>query len=150
MSQDELLPFLATSDNRHPFFYNLHDFPVTNFNYLTHDNHSIDNSLELPPPLRTYAARFPQINSFDTISDAPLLTIPSASDVPLNTHKIGIHPILDPSPPPSLKNPITTQPSSSHSPHQYNTTSNSPPSSNPITTKPSPYQIHQTHSSSLF
>ena len=39
---DELLPFLATSDNRHPFIYFLHDFSVSHFNYLTYDNHSIN------------------------------------------------------------------------------------------------------------
>ena len=44
------LPFLATSEVHQPSFSNLLDFPVTPLNYLTHDNHSIDKRLELPPP----------------------------------------------------------------------------------------------------
>ena len=98
-SNDELLHCLATSDNCHPVFYILRDFPVFHFNYLTYDNLSTDKSLELPSPssLRPYA----------TIRNPP--------------------PNLDHPPPPSLNDPITTQPSSSHSPHQYNTPSNSPP-----------------------
>ena len=43
-SRDEPLPFLATSENHHFFFYSLRDFPVTHFTYLTYDNHSIDKS----------------------------------------------------------------------------------------------------------
>ena len=36
-SKDELLPFLVTSDNCHPHFYYLRDFPVAHFTYLTYD-----------------------------------------------------------------------------------------------------------------
>ena len=46
---DELLPFLDTSDNHHPHYYNLLDFPSSHFAYLTYDSNSIDKSLNLPP-----------------------------------------------------------------------------------------------------
>ena len=112
-------------------------------NYLTYDTHSIDKSLERPSPLRPYATRTPQIPSFDTTSDVSLQTIPSASNVLVKTHKIGNpSPNLDPPLPPALKNPITTQRSSSHSPYQYITPSEPSPS-NTSTTQPTPSQIQQ-------
>ena len=62
----------------------------------------------------------------------------------MKTHSIGNSPpIHDPPPPPSLNNPITTQPSSSRSPYQYNNPPNYPPP-NTIATQPSRSQIHQT------
>ena len=57
---------------------------------------------------------------------------------------------LDSPIPPSLNNPITTQPSTSHSPHHYNTPSNSPPQLSPITSQPSISQIRQIFLQSLF
>ena len=108
-SKDEPLHFFATSYNRHPFFYCHRDFPVSHFNYLTYDNHSIDKCLQLTPLLIPNATHTPHI--------------PSSTPPPSNI-------------------PITTQPSSSHSPHQYNTPSISPPTYT-ITTQPTISQIHQ-------
>ena len=143
LTEDELLPFLAPSDNRHPFFYNIRDVPVSHSNYLTYDTHSIDKSLELPPPLGPQATRIPQIPSFDITSAISLQTTPSTFNGYVNTHIIGNPlPNLDPPPPPSLNNPITSQPSSSHSPHQFNVPSNSPPPKT-NTTQPSLSQIHR-------
>ena len=133
-------PFLAISDNRRPFFYNLRDFPVTHFDYLFYDNHSLDKSLEVPPPLRPYAKRTPQFPSFDATSDVSFQSIPSATQYLVNTQKMVIQrtPNLDP---PSLNNAFTAQPS--HSPHQYNILSNSHPPSNPNTMETSTSQILQ-------
>ena len=47
---------------------------------------------------------------------------------------------MDPPPPPTIIDAITTQPSIFHSPHRYNT----PPPTLPITTQPSLSQIHTT------
>ena len=103
-TKDERLPFLAISDNRHLFSNNFLDFPVSLFNYLLYDTYSIDKRLEHPPPSRPQATRTPQIPSFGTTSDVSLQTIPSPSNVSVNTHKIGTPPpSLDPPPPPSLK-----------------------------------------------
>ena len=98
-SQDEFLPFLATSDNRHPHFYNLLDFPVARFTHLTFDNHSIDKPLELHPSVRPNAKHTPQLPSIDTTSDVSLQTHPSSCNVLVYTHKIGntppkINPLL--------------------------------------------------------
>ena len=72
-----------------------------------------------------------------------LHTIPSTSNVLVNTHKIGNPPpSLDPPPPLPFCNPINTQPSSSHSPQQSNTPFNFPPP-NTITTQRSLSQFHQ-------
>ena len=63
--------FIATSENQNPIFFNHFnhsDFPVAHFNYLTFDNHSFDESLDLHPPVRQYANHIPQIPSFDTTS----------------------------------------------------------------------------------
>ena len=48
-----MTPFLfsSTSENRHPHFGNLFDFPVGQFVSLTFDSPSVDKSLELPPSL---------------------------------------------------------------------------------------------------
>ena len=63
----------------------------------------------------------------------------------MNTHNTGNpSPNRDPPPPLFLNNPISTQPSTNHSPHQYNTPSNSPPPLNPIITQPFNSQILQT------
>ena len=61
-TQDELLPFLDKFNNHHPQFYNLLDYPSTHFSYLTYETHSIDNSLNLPPPFRPYAMSPPFFN----------------------------------------------------------------------------------------
>ena len=105
-SQDEFLLFLATSDNRHPHFYNLLDFPVARFTHVTIDNHSIDKSLALHPSGRPYAKHTPQLPSIDTTSDVSLQTHPSSCNVLVYTHKIGNTPSNTPT-----TNAITTQPS---------------------------------------
>ena len=112
-------------------FNNLRSFPVTHLFYLTYDSHSIDRGLELTPPSRPYATRTPQFPSFDTTSDVSHQTIPSTSNVFVISHNIiNPPPNLDPHPPPSSNNPITTQPSS-HPPHQYNTPIHSPTPNTP-------------------
>ena len=89
------LSFLATSDNRHPFFFNLRDFTVSHSNYLSYDTHRIDKSFELSPHLRPYATRTHQIPPFDTTSDVSLQNIHSTSNVLVNTYNFGIlHQIL--------------------------------------------------------
>ena len=57
-----------------------------------------------------------------------LRTIPSPSNVLFLTHSIGNPaPNLDYPPPPTINHVTTTHTSTSYSPHQYNTTSNTPP-----------------------
>ena len=127
-SQDDFLPFLATSNNHHCHFDNLFEFPVAHFTYLPYDNLSIDKILELPASVRPYAKRVPQIPSLDGTSDVSLQTAPSSSNVLVNIHNIGNPtPNFDPVPPPSFNNLITTQLPTSHPPHQYNTPPNYPP-----------------------
>ena len=58
-TQDELLPFLNTSDNQYPYFYKILDLPPTKFSYLTYDNNSISNNPNIPLPIRPYAQQNP-------------------------------------------------------------------------------------------
>ena len=113
--------------------------------YLTYDDNTIDKRHDLPPPVRPYAKCTRQIPSFDTTSDVSLQTIPSASNVFVKTHNIGNRPPNPDTPPPSLNNPISTQPSTSHSPHQYITPSTSTTPSNQIFTQHSISQRQPTH-----
>ena len=74
---DELLPFIDTSGNHHPQYYNLFEFPPSQFVYLTHDSNGIDTihfktflpqyksktpSLKLPQQLKTFLLLIHQIN----------------------------------------------------------------------------------------
>ena len=144
-TQDELLLFFALPDNRQPQFYNLLDFPTTHLTYLTYDKHSLDKSLNLPPPVRPYSKQNYLPPCFDTTSDVSLQTNPSSSNVLINTHSID-NPIpnLDPPPPPAINHVIITQPSTSQSPNQYNTPHNTPPLNIPTTTQPPVSQIPTT------
>ena len=102
---------------------NLLLFLVARFNYISFDNHSLNKSFELPLSVRTYAKQIRQSPSFDTNSDVSLQTLTSWSDVLVQTHHIGNSPpVLDPPPPLSLNQPMTSQTSISHSPQHYNTT----------------------------
>ena len=143
---DELSPFLAISDNSHPQFYNLLDFPTTHFTYLTYDNHSIDKSHIRSPPIRPYAKQTHLQSSFDTTSDVSSQTIPPSSNVFMHTHPFGSTATKllqnSPPPPPSINHVITTQPSTSRSPHQYNTPSQTTPPTIPSNNQPSLSQIH--------
>ena len=126
---NELLPFIDTPDNRHPQYYNLLDFPSSHFQYLTYDSNSLDKSLNLPPPVRSYAQQHTTPPSIDTTSNISIQTLPSSSNALLNP------PQLNQSIPPSTSQ-ITTADETlpSHSPNQYTTPSNTPPavSSNPV------------------
>ena len=139
-SKDETLPFIASCDNQNPSLYAPRDFPITHFDlliYLTYDTHSINQSLEIPPPIRPYYTYLPQTLTSDTTSDVSVQTVPSTSNVLVNAHTFGNQPPKLDTPPlpssisiPPSNNHITTQPSSSHSPLQYNTPSNTPPPTN--------------------
>ena len=59
------------------------------------------------------------------------------------TKVVALLQILIP-PPPSFNNPNTTQPPTSHSPHQYNTPSNTPPPTKSFITQPSISRINKT------
>ena len=120
--------FLATSEKTSTLLFNQRDFPATHFNYLTYDNHSTDASLEFHSPVRPYSKHTPQVPSFDTTSDVSLQIIPFTSNILVNTHNNGNPPPNLYLPPlPSLNDSITTQPSTSPSPHQINTPSYSLP-----------------------
>ena len=149
---DEFLPFLDTSDNHHPHYYNLLDFPSTQFAYFTYDSNSIDKSLNLPPSVRPYSQQNSIPLSNDTISDLSIQTLPSSSQVVLNPTSSSNQNIppstsqvtsLNQHNPPSISQVITTNnnPPPSHSPIQYTTPSNTPPalSCNPI--QPPTFQI---------
>ena len=107
-SKDEFLPFIASSGNSDPSFYDLRDFAVTHFDFLTYDTLSINKSLEPPPPIRPHYTYLPQMLASDTTSDVSLQTITSASNVLVNTHSIGnLHPNLNTPPlPPTNSVPI--------------------------------------------
>ena len=79
-------PFIDNSDNHHPQYYNLLDFPPSHFSYITYDSTSIDKSLNLPPPIRPYAKQHPLPPSIDTTSNIFLQTFSSSSNVILNTN----------------------------------------------------------------
>ena len=92
------------------------------------DTNSITKRFELPSSVRPLYTYLPQTLASDSISNVSLQTKPSVCNELVNTHSIGNPPPnLDPHPlprsnsfPPS-KNPITTEPSTSYSPLQYNT-----------------------------
>ena len=151
-SRDELLPFIACTTNQKPSIYDILDFPVTHFDFLTYDTQSINKSLELFPPVRLYNTYLSQTFASDTTSEISLQTMPSTSNEFVNTHSFGNPPPnLDPrlSPPsnslPPSNNLITTQTTNSHSPLQYITPSNTPPptNNNTITIQPTTSQIHR-------
>ena len=122
-TNDELLPFIDNSDNHHPQFCNLLDFPPSHFSYITYNSNSIDKSLNLPPPIRPYAKQNPLPPSIDTTSNVSLQTLPSSLNVIVNINP-GTNQNFHPSTPQT--NTITTDPSTSPTPNQYITTSNNP------------------------
>ena len=58
-SKDELLPFIASSENQDPSFLDFHDFTVSHSEMLTYDTHSFNKCLELPPPVRPFYTYLP-------------------------------------------------------------------------------------------
>ena len=137
-NNDELLPFIDNSDNHHPQYYNLLDFPPSHFAYITYDSTSIDKSLNIPPPIRPYAKQHHLPPSIDTSSNIFLQTFPSSSNVILNTN-----PTTNPFFPPSTPQTTTTTAnlSASHTPNQYSTPSNTPPVIPSISAQLPVYQI---------
>ena len=151
---DELLPFLDISDNHHPHYYNLLEFPSSHFAYLTYDSNSIDKSLNLPPPVHPYSQQYNIPLSNDTIPNFSLQTLPSSSHVAVNpTSSLNQH--LPPStsqvtslpqhnPPPNplpQSTTITDNHPPSHSPSQYTAPSNTPPAVICNSVQPSTFQI---------
>ena len=123
-TNDKLLPFIDTSDNHHPQYYNLLKFLPSHFAYLTYDSNSIDKSLNLPPPNRPYAKQHPLPPSIDTTSNVSLQTLPSSSNV-----IVKASPTTNQNFPPSTSQTTTTTEniSTSHTPNQNTTPSNTPP-----------------------
>ena len=119
-------------------FYNLLDFPSSNFVYLTYDSNSINKSLTLPPPVRPYFHQYNTPPSIETISTVSIQTLPSSSNPVTNpTSSLTQHispptsqnTTLNHNNPPSTSQ-ITTfnnNPPLSHSPNQNTTPSNTPP-----------------------
>ena len=149
---DEHLPFLDISDNYHPQYYNLLEFPSSHFAYLTYDSNSIDKSLNLSPPVRPYSQQHNIPPPNDTISNLSIQTLPSSSHVVVNpTSSLNQHfppsnsqvTSLHQHNPPSISQITTTNDNHppSHSPNQYTTPSNTPPAviCNPV--QPSTFQI---------
>ena len=154
ITPDELLPFLDISDNHHPHYYNLLDFPSSHFAYLTYDSNSIDKSLNLPPPVHPYSQQYNIPLSNDTIPNFSIQTLPSSSHVVVSpTSSLNQH--LTPSTsqvtslpqhnPPSNPLPqITTINDNhppSHSPNQNTTLSNTSPAVICNSVQPSTFQI---------
>ena len=133
-TNDELLLFLDISDNQQPQFYKLLDFPPTHFSYLTYVNNSINKSLNITFPIRPDATQNPLPPSIDTTSTVSLQTLPSSSNAVINTTSIANKSFY---PPTSQTTKITTQPSTSHTPNQYTTPSNTPPMLTSNVTQPS-------------
>ena len=73
--------------------YDLRDSPITHFDYLTYENLNINKSLELLPPIRPYYTYLPQTFTSEITSDVSLQTIPSTSNVLVNTHSFGGSPL---------------------------------------------------------
>ena len=123
-SSDELLPFIIHPDTQHKHYYNLLDFPSSQFQYLAYDPNSLDKSLNLPPPIRPYTHQSYLPPSTDTTSNISIQTLPSSSNA-----------IINPISPNNQHNPASTSQvtlnndnlSTSNSPNQYTTPSNTPP-----------------------
>ena len=123
-SSDELLPFIINPDTQHKQYYNLLDFPSCQFQYLAYDPNSLDKSLNLPSPIRPYTHQSYLPPSTDTTSNISIQTLPSSSNA-----------IINPISPNNQHNPASISQvtlnndnlSTSNSPNQYTTPSNTPP-----------------------